>query len=65
VILTKPDLIDNLGVAVHHSIPVRTFIVALLASVFASFRSRATLQLEILALAINSAFSSGPSNDPN
>jgi len=27
VVLAKPDLIDNLGVALHPSIPVRTFIV--------------------------------------
>jgi hypothetical protein len=50
VVLAKPDLIDSLGVAVYPSIPVGHLLSGLLAAVFACFRSRAALQLEILAL---------------
>jgi hypothetical protein len=41
---------DNLGVAVYPSIPVWTFIVRSFGRCLSSFRSRAGLQLEILAL---------------
>ena len=46
----KPDLIDKLRVAVYFSTPFLALLAALLAAFFASFRSRAALQLEILAL---------------
>ena len=50
VVLAKPDLIDRLRVVVLPSIPLRALIVRSSDRVFASFRSRAALQLEILAL---------------
>jgi hypothetical protein len=49
MVLAKSVLIDKLGVVVYPSIPVRALIVRSLAF-FASFRSRAALQFEILAL---------------
>jgi hypothetical protein len=49
VVLANSDLIDKLGVVVFPSILLRAPIVRFL-NPFASFRSRAALQLEILAL---------------
>jgi hypothetical protein len=49
VVLGNSDLIDKLGVVLFPSILLRAPI-ALLTSLFASFRSWAALQLEILAL---------------
>ena len=50
MVLANSDLIDKLGVVVFPSIPLRAPIVRFLNALFASFRSRAALQLEILAL---------------
>src|SRR5688572_20516730 len=50
VLPVNADQIDKLGVAAHHPIAVRHLFSALIASLSASFRSRAALQLEILAL---------------
>jgi len=44
------DLIDKLGVAVFPSHPFGYLLSAFLAALFASFRIRTALQLEILAL---------------
>jgi hypothetical protein len=46
----KPDLIDKLGVVLFLRFPFGHLLSALLTAFFASFRSRAALQLEILAL---------------
>jgi hypothetical protein len=48
VVLANFDVVDKLGVAVR--IPFGHLLSALLAALFASFRSRAALQLEMLAL---------------
>lgn len=45
------DLADKLGVVVFASIPCGHLFSPLVASLFASFRSRAALQLEILPMA--------------
>jgi hypothetical protein len=50
VVPAKSDLIDKPGVVLFPSIPLRGPIVRSLTAFFASFRSRAALQLEILAL---------------
>jgi hypothetical protein len=50
VVLANSDLIDRLEVAVFPSIPFGHLLSALLTAFFAAFRSRAALQLEILAL---------------
>jgi hypothetical protein len=50
VVLANSDQIDKLGVAVPPSIPLKHLLAALWVAVFASFRSLAALQLEILAL---------------
>ena len=50
VVLKNLDLTDELGVAFFLRFPFGHLLSALLAAVFASFRSRAALQLEILAL---------------
>ena len=50
VVLANLDLIDKLGVAVFLRIPFGHLLPALLGALFASVRSRAALQLEILAL---------------
>src|SRR5262249_8774703 len=50
VVLANSDLIDRLRVAVLHSITFGAPIVGSLGSCFASLRSRAALQFEILAL---------------
>ena len=50
VVLANPDLIGKLGVAVPFRFPAGHLLTALSAAVFASFRSCAALQLEILAL---------------
>ena len=50
VVLANPDLIGKLGVAVPRRFPAGHLLSALSAAVFASFRSRAALQVEILAL---------------
>jgi hypothetical protein len=50
VVLAKFDLIDKLGVDLFPSISLRAPVVRLLTALLASFRSRAALQLEILAL---------------
>jgi hypothetical protein len=50
VVLANPNLIDKLRVAVYPSIPFQAPTVGSPGCVFASFRRRAALQLEILAL---------------
>jgi hypothetical protein len=50
VVLVNSDVIDNLGFGVLPSVPFRPLFSVLFASLSASFRSRAALQLEILAL---------------
>jgi hypothetical protein len=52
VVPASPDHIDRLGVVAYYSIrlPFGHLFTALTASLSASFRSRASLQLEILAL---------------
>ena len=50
VVLANFDLIDKLGVVVPLRFPAAHLLSALWAAVFAPFRSRAALQLEILVL---------------